>query len=226
MKKYQNIIIFLILFGLGIFVLTKTGVASQLSLENIPKLKEQFLSLGWIAFIIYFFAYIIVCIFFLPGSPLTILGGVVFGPLLGTFYTVISASAGLAISFLISRYTLRDLMLEKFGKSDAFIKIDKGVKEQGWRILVITRLMPVFPFSLSNYIYGLTDIKFLTYWILSTLFIIPGTAAYTMSAGAVLSGEFSTKNLIYLGIGAVCFVGLSFIPQWLKAKDSNSQEKL
>ena len=223
MKKYRNIIIFIALFGVGAFVLVKTGIVSQLSLENIPKLKEQFLALGWLAFIIYFFAYIIVCVFFLPGTPLTLLGGIVFGPLLGTFYTVVSASAGLAISFLIGRYTLRNLMLEKFGKSDAFKKIDQGVKEQGWRILVVTRLVPVFPFSLQNYVYGFTDIKFLTYWALSTLFIIPGTAAYTMSAGAVLSGEFSAKNLIYLGIGALCFVGLSFVPKLLAKKETTSK---
>jgi uncharacterized membrane protein YdjX (TVP38/TMEM64 family) len=223
MKKYLNIIVFLILFGVGAFIIAKTGIASQLNLENIPKLKEQFLSLGWLAFIIFFFAYIIVCIFFLPGTPLTLLGGIVFGPLLGTLYTIISASAGLAISFLIARYTMRDLMLEKLGSSDAFTKIDQGVKEQGWRILVITRLVPVFPFSIQNYIYGLTDIKFLTYWGLSTLFIIPGTAAYTMSAGAVLSGEFSTTNLIYLGIGALCFVGLSFVPKLLAKKEITSK---
>ena len=223
MKKYLNIIVFLILFGVGAFIIAKTGIASQLNLENIPKLKEQFLSLGWLAFIIFFFAYIIVCIFFLPGTPLTLLGGIVFGPLLGTLYTVTSASAGLAISFLIARYTMRDLMLEKLGSSDAFTKIDQGVKEQGWRILVITRLVPVFPFSIQNYIYGLTDIKFLTYWGLSTLFIIPGTAAYTMSAGAVLSGEFSTTNLIYLGIGALCFVGLSFVPKLLAKKETTSK---
>ena len=223
MKKYLNIIVFLILFGVGAFIIAKTGIASQLNLENIPKLKEQFLSLGWLAFIIFFFAYIIVCVFFLPGTPLTLLGGIVFGPLLGTLYTVTSASAGLAISFLIARYTMRDLMLEKLGSSDAFTKIDQGVKEQGWRILVITRLVPVFPFSIQNYIYGLTDIKFLTYWGLSTLFIIPGTAAYTMSAGAVLSGEFSTTNLIYLGIGALCFVGLSFVPKLLAKKETTSK---
>ena len=223
MKKYLNIIVFLILFGVGAFIIAKTGIVSQLNLENIPRLKEQFLSLGWLAFIIFFFAYIIVCIFFLPGTPLTLLGGIVFGPLLGTLYTVTSASAGLAISFLIARYTMRDLMLEKLGSSDAFTKIDQGVKEQGWRILVITRLVPVFPFSIQNYIYGLTDIKFLTYWGLSTLFIIPGTAAYTMSAGAVLSGEFSTTNLIYLGIGALCFVGLSFVPKLLAKKETTSK---
>ena len=223
MKKYLNIIVFLILFGVGAFIIAKTGIVSQLNLENIPRLKEQFLALGWLAFIIFFFAYIIVCIFFLPGTPLTLLGGIVFGPLLGTLYTVTSASAGLAISFLIARYTMRDLMLEKLGSSDAFTKIDQGVKEQGWRILVITRLVPVFPFSIQNYIYGLTDIKFLTYWGLSTLFIIPGTAAYTMSAGAVLSGEFSTTNLIYLGIGALCFVGLSFVPKLLAKKETTSK---
>lgn len=221
MKKYKNIIIILVLFAIGIFVIYKYNLTSQLTLENIPVLKEKFLSLGWLAFFAYFTLYIIVCLFSLPGTPVTILGGALFGPLLGTVYTVVSASAGLALSFLVARYGFKNIMLEKFSSSKSFIKIYDGVEKQGWRILMITRLLPIFPFALQNYIYGLTNINFFTYWGLSTLFIIPGTAAYTLSSGAVLSGEFSTKNLIYLGIGALCFVLVSFLPKMLNKSGKN-----
>ncbi len=222
MKKYKNIIIFLLVFSIGTFIISKTGIASQLNIENIPKLKEQFLSLGWLAYLSYFFLYTILCLFFFPVFPITILGSILFGPLLATILVVCASSIGLILGFLIARYTFRDLMLEKFGSLHSFKKIDKGVKEQGGRILMITRLIP-FPFSLQNYMYGLTDIKFFTYWGLSTLFLIPGTIAYTFSAGAVLSGEFSTTNLIYLSIGALCFIGLSFAPKLLKTDNSTTE---
>ena len=222
MKKYKNLIIFFVLFSTGVFIISKTGIADQLSIENIPQLKEQFLALGWLAYFSYFCLYAILCLFFLPVFPTTILGSLLFGPLLATILVVCASSVGLAMGFLIARYTFRDFLLEKFGSLRSFKKIDKGVKEQGWRILMITRLIP-FPFSLQNYMYGLTDIKFLTYWGLSTLFLIPGTIAYTFSAGAILSGEFSSTNLIYLGIGALCFVGLSFVPKLLKTSDDTSE---
>ena len=223
MKKYRNMIIILVLFLIGIFIIYKLDLISQLTLENVPVLKEKFLSLGFVAFFAYFSLYVLVCLFSLPATPLTILGGALFGPLLGTFYTVVSASAGLALSFLISRYALKNIMVEKLSSSKSFIKIYDGVEKQGWRILMITRLVPIFPFALQNYIYGLTNIKFFTYWALSTLFIIPGTSAYTLSAGAVLSGEFSTKNLIYLGVGALCFVLVSFIPKMINKSDKNTK---
>ena len=222
MKKYKNIII-IVLFLIGIFIIYKLDLISELTLENVPSLKERFLSLGWLAFFAYFSLYVLVCLFSLPATPLTILGGALFGSILGTIYTVVSASAGLALSFLISRYALKNIMLEKLSSSKSFIKIYDGVEKQGFRILMITRLVPIFPFALQNYIYGLTNIKFLTYWALSTLFIIPGTSAYTFSAGAVLSGEFSTKNLIYLGIGALCFVIVSFIPKIINKLGKNTE---
>lgn len=215
MKKYSGLIILSLVFVIVAYIIYKFDLYSTLSLNNIPQLKEQFLSLGYYAFLAYFCLYVAGTLFFLPGLPLTILGGALFGPVLGTIYTVISASIGLALSFLVSRYALRGIMLEKFGNSDAFKKIDDGVNQQSWRILMITRLVPIFPFNLQNYIYGLTKVNFFLYWGLSTLFIIPGTSAYTLSVGAVLSGEFSSTNLIYLGVGVLCFVLVSFIPKFI-----------
>lgn len=218
MKKRIPLIVLSIIFIIVAYIIYDMKLYTMLSLDNIPKLKEQFLSLGAYAFLAYFCLYIAGSLFFLPGLPLTILGGALFGPILGTFYTVISASVGLALSFLVSRYALRGIMLEKFGNSEAFKKIDDGVNQEAWRILMITRLVPIFPFNLQNYIYGLTKVNFFLYWGLSTLFIIPGTSAYTLSVGAVLSGEFSSTNLIYLGVGVLCFVLVSFIPRLIPQK--------
>ncbi|MGL5254375.1 MAG: TVP38/TMEM64 family protein [Brevinema sp.] len=218
MKKYVNLLIVLAIFGVVFYMIYRSGLVSQLKLENIPVLRERFLALGFWAFFAYFALYVVACLFSLPGLPITILGGAVFGPVLGTIYTVFSASIGMALSFLSARYALRNILMEKFANSEVFKNIDQGVKNEGWRILMITRLVPVFPFSIQNYIYGLTGINFFLFWGLSTLLIIPGSAAYTLSVGAVLDGSFSATNLIYLGIGAICFVLVSFIPKFVQTK--------
>lgn len=207
------IFIFLIVF----FMLYKMGAFEYISLENIQNIQSQIESYGILGPVIYIIIYIVACIFFLPGVPITVLGAVLFGPFMGTVYTVIGAGLGLSAAFLVARYAFRESIEGKFGKSPVFKKIDEGVKKQGWRILITTRLIPIFPFNVQNYIYGLTSIGFWQYSILSTIFIIPGTAAYTLSAGAIVSGEgLSTKNLTYLGIGAFCFVFISLIPKFLK----------
>ena len=198
------------------FVLNRSGAFRYISLENIKALKEWIGDFGLFGPLVYILLYIVACIFFLPGLPITVLGGIVFGPLMGTIYTVIGAGLGLSSAFLVARYLFRESIERKFSDSKIFQKIDQGVKRQGWRILMTTRLVPIFPFNVQNYIYGLTGIGFWQYSILSVIFIIPGTAAYTLSAGAIASGEgFSAKNLTYLGIGAICFVFISLIPKFL-----------
>ncbi|WP_320047990.1 TVP38/TMEM64 family protein [uncultured Ilyobacter sp.] len=213
----------LIAFLIVIFVLYKGGVFDYISLENIKELKNWINSFGVLGPLVYIALYIVACIFFLPGLPITVLGGVVFGPLMGTVYTVIGAGLGMSSAFLVARYLFRESIERKFSDSLIFQKIDQGVKNQGWRILMTTRLVPIFPFNVQNYVYGLTGISFLQYSILSTIFIIPGTAAYTLSAGAIASGEgISAKNLTYLGVAALCFIFISLIPKLLeKKKDQN-----
>lgn len=204
-------------FILVLVILYKTGAFKYISIENLQALKGWIDSFGILGPLIYILLYIAACVFFLPGLPITVLGGIVFGPLWGTIYTVIGAGLGLSAAFLLARYALRGAIESKFGSSAVFQKIDTGVKNQGWRILMTTRLVPIFPFNVQNYIYGLTSIGFWQYSILSTIFIIPGTAAFTLSAGAIASGEgFSTKNLSYLGIGALCFLFISLIPKFVK----------
>ena len=219
MKNKKGIIIFIMLL-MVILILYRGGVFRYISLENIKGLKIWIKSFGFLGPLVYILLYVVACIFFLPGLPITVLGGIVFGPLMGTIYTVIGAGLGLSSAFLVARYVFRESIERKFSDSQIFQKIDQGVKQQGWRIIMITRLVPIFPFNVQNYIYGLTGISFLQYSILSTIFIIPGTAAYTLSAGAIASGEvISTKNLTYLGLAALCFIFISLVPKLLKNKN-------
>ena len=193
------------------------GVTDEIRLENVPKIKTWVAGFGKIAPLIYIGLYLVSTVFFLPGSPVTVLAGFVFGPLWGIFYASVASIISVSISFLIARYVARDLV-EGWVKDNAqFRKIDEQVEEQGWRILMFTRLVPIFPFNLQNYAYGLTSIRFSTYVLVSAIFMLPGTAVFVQLGGAFVSGEGNIwKTLLYLGVAGVLMVLLSLIPKLLR----------
>ena len=218
MKK--SIIKILITVGIVVavyLVLRSYGVTDEIRLENVPKIKIWVASFGKIAPLIYIGLYLVSTVFFLPGSPVTVLAGFVFGPLWGVFYASVASIISVSVAFLIARYVARDLV-EGWVKDNAqFRKIDEQVEEQGWRILMFTRLVPIFPFNLQNYAYGLTSIRFSTYVLVSAIFMLPGTAVFVQLGGAFVSGEGNIwKTLLYLGVAGVLMLLLSLIPKLLQ----------
>ena len=193
------------------------GVTDEIRLENVPKIKTWVASFGKIAPLIYIGLYLVSTVFFLPGSPVTVLAGFVFGPLWGVFYASVASIISVSIAFLIARYVARDLVESWVKDNTQFRKIDEQVEEQGWRILMFTRLVPIFPFNLQNYAYGLTSIRFSTYVLVSAIFMLPGTAVFVQLGGAFVSGEGNIwKTLLYLGVAGVLMVLLSLIPKLLQ----------
>lgn len=220
-KIVKIIIVVLVILGLGT-VLVKTGAIEYL--KDRQKLETFILSLGMWAPIVYMGIYALVTITCVSTLPLTLVGGIVFGPILGVLYTAVGASVGLSLSFLIARYIARKPIEERFGNTDAFKKINEGVKNEGWFILATTRLLPVFPFGIQNYVYGLTPISFVQYSLLSTLFILPGTAVFVILAGAVASGD--TKTAIkYSIIASLIFFVLTIVTKIIAKKSKNWRKK-
>ena len=198
-------------------VLRYYGVTDEIRLENVPKIKTWVASFGRVAPLVYIGLYLVSTVFFLPGSPVTVLAGFVFGPLWGVFYASVASIISVSIAFLIARYVARDLVEGWVKGNVQFRKIDQQVEEQGWRILMFTRLVPIFPFNLQNYAYGLTSIRFSTYVLVSAIFMLPGTAVYVQLGGAFVSGEGNIwKTLLYLGIAGVLMLLLSLIPRFLR----------
>lgn len=199
------------------FVLKSYGVTDNIRLENVPKIKAWVASFGAVAPLVYIGLYLVSTVFFLPGTPVTVLAGFVFGPLWGVLYASIASIISVSAAFLIARYVARDLV-ENWVKDNAqFQKIDARVEEQGWRIVMLTRLVPIFPFNLQNYAYGLTSIRFSTFVLVSAIFMLPGTAVYVQFGGALVSGEGNIwKTLIYLGVAGVLLLLLSLLPKFLQ----------
>ena len=211
-----------ILIAVGIvavvyLVLRHYGITDDIRLENVPKIKTWVTSFGRIAPVVYMGLYLVSTVFFLPGTPVTVLAGFIFGPLWGVFYASVASIISVSVAFLIARYVARDLV-EGWVKDNAqFRKIDEQVEEQGWRILMFTRLVPIFPFNLQNYAYGLTSIRFSTFVLVSAIFMLPGTAVFVQFGGAFVSGEGDIwKTLLYLGIAGVLMLLLSLVPKLLR----------
>lgn len=205
----------------GIFDMLKEGSLK----DRVLRLDGFFKSMGPWAPAAFIGIWIVACILLLPGLPIAIVGGLIFGAMWGTVWSVIGSNLGAALAFLVGRYAARDMVEGWVQKNPTLRKIDEGVKKQGWRMLMITRLVPVFPFNIQNYVYGLTNISFRTYLLVTLPCMIPGTIAFNFAAGSarevILSGgqpDAVKKTLVYLAIAAVFFVLLSLIPGWIKKK--------
>lgn len=212
-KKVIKIIVALLAIGIVYGLLRVSGAIEYLSWENIPKIEEKINSFGAIAPLTFIGFYVVAVVFFLPGLPVTALSGLAFGPLWGTVYASIGSAIGVSCAFLIARYTAREMVEAWVADNPQFQKIDNGVKKQGWRMLMITRLIPIFPFNLQNYAYGLTQIKFSTYFLVSWICMLPGTVAYVQLGAAVNVGEGNVRTtLLYLAGAGIFIVLVSLIP--------------
>ncbi|MGQ0635584.1 MAG: TVP38/TMEM64 family protein [Planctomycetaceae bacterium] len=128
-------------------------------------------------------AFVPACLFFLPGSPLTLIGGFAFGATLSGLAATVAAvsigsTLGASLAFLAGRYLARDWVETKVSTSSRFRAIDAAVATQGWKIVLLTRLSPVFPFNLLNYAFGLTAVRFRDYVVASWIGMLPGTLMY------------------------------------------------
>jgi len=156
---------------------------------------------------------------FLPGLPIALAGGVLFGPVWGVVYTVLGTTSGAALVFLVSRYLARDWVAEKL-TGTRLMSLDEKVTRHGWKIVAFTRLIPIFSYSLLNYAFGLTRISFWSYLGATFIFMLPSTIAFVYFSSNLLDlvqGKISSGLII----GAVLVVVVILIPvvyKWRKAQ--------
>lgn len=160
--------------------------------------------LGPIAFII---IYNIATVLFIPGSLLTLKGGCLFGVFWGSVYVLIAATFGAIVAFLIGRYLSRDWVSRKIQGNAKFKAIDEAVAREGWKIVLLTRLSPIFPFNLLNYAFGVTQVSLKDY-TLGSIGMIPGTVMY------VYMGSLAT-DLATIGMSAQATSPETQMAQWV-----------
>jgi uncharacterized membrane protein YdjX (TVP38/TMEM64 family) len=146
-------------------------------------------SLGTVGAIAFIGIYILATVAFFPGSVLTLGAGVLFGVIAGSLYVFVGATLGAVAAFLVGRYLARNWVAKKIAGNDQFQAIDEAVGREGFKIVLLTRLSPVFPFNLLNYAYGLTGVSLKDY-ALGSVGMIPGTVMYVYLGS--LAGSIAT----------------------------------
>ena len=152
----------------------------RLSLEGVA-------GLGSWGPILYIVIYVLGCLLFFPGSVLTLAGAALFGFIKGAILVSVSATLGATCAFLVGRHLARDWVAQKIQLNEKFKAIDEAVAREGWKIVILTRLSPIFPFNLQNYAYGLTRVSLRDYFLASWVGMIPVTILYVYIGS--LAGE-------------------------------------
>ncbi|MDT8389934.1 MAG: TVP38/TMEM64 family protein [Lentisphaeria bacterium] len=134
--------------------------------------------LGGPGYAVFLGVYVVACVFFIPGSLLTLGAGAIYGVVTGSILVSVSSTVGATAAFLVGRYLARDWVAKKIQANAKFAAIDTAVGREGWKIVGLTRLSPVFPFALLNYGYGLTKVRLRDYILASWIGMLPGTVMY------------------------------------------------
>ena len=170
--------------------------------ENLKFLENMVQENLVLAIGIYTILTIISCVVLaLPGVTFAIVAGLVFGPVLGTICCSVATTLGAMVAFVAGRFFLQDI-IKPMAMKNKYLKkwlFDESENNEVF-ILMITRLVPLFPYNLQNFAYGVTDIKFSTYSICSLIFMLPGTAMYTVGMAGLADKE---NRIFYIGIAIV-----------------------
>ncbi|TKV23074.1 TVP38/TMEM64 family protein [Citrobacter sp. wls613] len=180
-------------------------------------------------YVLYILLFIVAALCLIPGSILVIVGGILFGPLVGTLVSLFAATVASALSFLLARWLGRDLLLKYVGHTAAFQAIEKGIAQSGSDFLILTRLVPLFPYNIQNYAYGLTAIPFWSFTVISTLTTFPGLFIYTLMSHELVSDGITLAFMVKLSIaGIILFTLVQAAKAWARVKriDPSVQREL
>jgi uncharacterized membrane protein YdjX (TVP38/TMEM64 family) len=175
--------------------------------ERLEGLRDWIHTLGGGGPVVFLFLYAAAVVAALPGSALTVVAGALFGSVLGVTVVSVASTLGASLAFLIARYFARDATARWLSKNEKFRRLDQLTEDHGAIIVALTRLVPLFPFNLLNYGFGLTRVRFWTYVFWSWLCMLPGTVLYVVGADAVTKG-MAEGQIPWGLVGAMLGAGL------------------
>ncbi|GIW92389.1 MAG: hypothetical protein KatS3mg110_0430 [Pirellulaceae bacterium] len=192
---------------LVLLVAVATAVALLPTGEYLKWLLEKVESVGPWGPVLLAGVYAVACVFFIPGSMLTLGAGFLFGVVRGTIAVSAGSVLGATAAFLFGRTLLRGWVEKRIAGNPRFCAIDRALGQHGFKIVLLVRLSPVFPFNLLNYAFGLTDVRLWEYVLASWIGMLPGTLMYVylgtalksladVVAGAPKGGTF--QNLFFI----------------------------
>lgn len=161
--------------------------------------------------ILFIFIYTVRPLILFPASVLSLAGGLAFGPVWGTAYTIAGATIGAVLSFWLAR--LLDNKWVSTKSKEKWGKLENLLQQKGFIYMLLLRLIPIFPFDLISYGAGVAKVNFSAFLFGTLLGIIPGTFAYCF-----LGSSFLHEKKSYIVIAAIVFVLVTLIPFVLKKR--------
>lgn len=181
-------------FILGVVIITLIIVSNRLGLgEKLGDLKDWIKSIGIWGPVVFISIYTISTVALIPGSAMTVAAGAMFGSVMGVVVASLASISGAVLSFLVARYFARESVAKWLEKQEKFRKLDELTEKHGSIIVAITRLVPLFPFTLLNYGFGMTKVPFKIYVLWSWLCMIPGTIMYVVGSDAIVTATREGK---------------------------------
>ncbi len=196
----------------------------QAAIEGLVKVNEP-LAVG-----VYCIFTIVGCVLLaLPGSLFAIAAAALFGPMMGTLWCSLSATVGAVLAFVTARFFLRDIVRPRVMRNKIIRRwLFEGSRRNELVTLAVTRLVPVFPFNLQNFAYGVTDMPLSVYTLGTFLFIIPGTALYAFGTAGILDEQGRVPFLVTTLVLAILVVAVGTVLArhfGLNNKDAGAEEQ-
>lgn len=217
MKEKKSVIKIGIFIGIIVLILIlnqRYGWSDYLSdTENLMFLKQVVEDHYITAFVLYIVLTIVGCVVLaLPGVTFAVIAGMIFGPLEGIFACLLATTLGAMAAFLAGRFFLKDAvkpMLEKNKVLKKLLFSNDGKSDIV--LLMITRMVPIFPYNLQNFAYGITDIGFWKYSVLTFVFMFPGVSFFTIGAAGLTAGDEKWKYFLIAGLMAIAVTAAGMI---------------
>lgn len=187
--------------------------------EHLFAFIERVQGLGVAGAVLLGVLYVVACMLFVPGWIFSVGAGYLYHLWWGSVVASLASTTGATAAFLLGRTLLRDWVKGKVASRPRFRALDEAVRSQGFKIVLLTRLSPAFPFNLLNYAYGITNVRLRDFVLASWIGMLPGTLLYVYFGTAVRgvtqlqSGSFpatAASNLLF-GIGLVATVAVTLL---------------
>jgi len=178
--------------------------------ERLGDLREWIRALGAWGPVVFVLLYAGAVVAALPGSALTGAAGALFGSVVGVIVVSLASTLGASLAFLVARYFARDATARWLSQNEKFRRLDQLTEEHGAIIVALTRLVPLFPFNLLNYGFGLTRVPFRTYVFWSWLCMLPGTVLYVVGTD-VVTQSLAEGRIPWTLVGALVGAGLLLV---------------
>ena len=229
LKKYSKPLILLLVIGVILVLDRIYGWSEYLgNMDNLQFLLDTVRENMLEAVLIYSVLTIVGCVVLaLPGITFAVFAGILFGPWLGTLACLLATTIGAILAFLVGRFFLRDTIQPLVMKNKWMKKVlfdDAGRSDIV--ILMITRLVPVFPYNLQNFAYGITEISLTAYSVYTFLFMLPGVALFTIGSAGFTAEENRWVYFAAAGVLLLVVFGLGWLvkKKYLEAPASKKEE--